>query len=134
MLRNFAKSAICAAGVLAACAPQPEATGRAVYAEFCLSCHGADGMGDGPGVAGLGRAPADLTLIAARNGGVFPLADVMSTIDGYRRAQEGHLTMPEFGVMLEDSPLVLLDAGDGIATSTPRPLAEVADYLWTLQR
>jgi high-affinity iron transporter len=34
--------------------------GRAVFAEACASCHGATGLGDGPGAAALRPAPASL--------------------------------------------------------------------------
>ena len=120
------------AGLLA-CAPPPEVTGRSLYGEFCVSCHGAEGRGDGPAADGLDRKPADLTRIAARNGGVYPLAGVISTIDGYTRAREDNLTMPEFGVMLEDGPLVMIDTGDGIRTPTPERLLALAEYIRTLQ-
>ena len=108
-------------------------SGADLYGEFCASCHGAGGRGDGPDAAGMDPKPADLTRISARNGGAFPLAEVMSTIDGYRRAQAGDLAMPEFGVMLEDAPMVLVDTGDGIETPTPAPLLAVAEYLRTIQ-
>ncbi len=124
---------ILAGAGLLACAPPPEVTGRALYGEFCVSCHGTEGRGDGPAAGGLDRKPADLTRIAARNGGTFPLARVISTIDGYTRAREDNLTMPEFGVMLEDGPLVLVDTGDGIPTPTPERLLALAEYIRTLQ-
>ena len=88
----------------------------------------------GPAAAGLARKPADLTGISERNGGAFPLAQVISTIDGYTRAEKGQLTMPEFGVMLEDQPTVMVDTGDGILTPTPEPLLALAEYLRTLQK
>lgn len=37
------------------------ASGRALYAEHCVACHGAGGLGDGPAGAGLPRPPADLS-------------------------------------------------------------------------
>ncbi len=37
------------------------AEGRRLYAEHCVMCHGAGGIGDGPAGAGLPRPPADLT-------------------------------------------------------------------------
>jgi len=119
---------------LIACARPPEVQGRALYQEFCVSCHGESGRGDGPAAPGLDRKVPDLTLISARNGGTYPLADVLSTIDGYSRAREDNLTMPEFGVMMEDGPLVMVDTGDGIPTPTPERLLALAEYLRTLQR
>lgn len=38
------------------------ATGKKVYQERCQSCHGADGLGDGPQAAGLDPPPADLVV------------------------------------------------------------------------
>jgi mono/diheme cytochrome c family protein len=35
--------------------------GRAIYTQYCLSCHGASGRGDGPSAAGFGTKPADLS-------------------------------------------------------------------------
>ena len=37
------------------------ARGLDLYRQHCASCHGASGMGDGPGGTGLPRRPADLT-------------------------------------------------------------------------
>ena len=37
------------------------ASGMALYAAHCATCHGPSGIGDGPGGAGLPRRPADLT-------------------------------------------------------------------------
>lgn len=122
-------------GVIAACAPIPtKSSGEDLYAEFCMSCHGIAGEGNGPMAQSLARAPSDLTTLSAQNGGTFPLRDVLSTIDGYTRAQHGDLTMPEFGVMLEDQPMVLVDTGDGIETPTPEPMLAIAEYLMTLQK
>lgn len=47
--------------------PQPAAevrvaSGRALYREYCLTCHGERGRGDGPSAAGLDPPPADLGL------------------------------------------------------------------------
>ena len=75
---------------LAACVEEP-IDGRTAYLENCARCHGADGMGGGPAARDLAVAPPDLTTIAARNGGVFPTNQVMSTIDGldsYRRRRQ----------------------------------------------
>jgi len=135
-MRILAPTFLAACCTIAACVPQPPATetGESLYFEFCASCHGASGRGDGPNAASIGKTPADLTLIRARNGGTFPMAYVISTIDGYTRAEEGNLTMPEFGVMMEDQPTVMVDTGDGILTPTPKPLFELAEYLRGIQR
>ena len=73
---------------LAACAPDGRVAGRALYDQYCASCHGRDGAGDGPSAGALTKRPADLTRIAERNGGVFPTIRVMSVIDGYTRRND----------------------------------------------
>src|SRR5215469_1505600 len=46
--------------------------GKMSYESSCAACHGQSGKGDGPVSADLRTKPTDLTLIAKRNGGVFP--------------------------------------------------------------
>lgn len=122
--------------LVAACtvpATQPEVSGRALFEENCTVCHGPGGRGDGPAAAGLTPAPPDLTLLSRANGGVFPRVRVMSYIDGYTR-DAGHGAMPGFGDALADSPMVMVETGDGILTPTPAPLVALADHLERLQR
>lgn len=118
-----------------ACAPAPEVVGRGIYNDNCTSCHGKTARGDGPLANKLDRPVPDLTMISERNEGVFPMAKVLSTIDGYtRRLREGDLIMPEFGIDLQAGPLVNFDSGDGIATPTPSRLIAIAEYLRSIQR
>ena len=53
-----------------------------LYVSYCASCHGRDGKGAGPMVGLLKVPPADLTRIAIRNQGSFPLAKVQKIIQG----------------------------------------------------
>ena len=48
------------------------ASGRATYLQFCSSCHGVEGRGDGPVVKYLLKRPDDLKLIRKQRKGVFP--------------------------------------------------------------
>jgi mono/diheme cytochrome c family protein len=57
---------------------------------YCAACHGRDGTGNGPVARMLKDAPADLTLIAKRNGGVFPKSRVESYVTGNAPGVEGH--------------------------------------------
>src|SRR6056297_2523000 len=70
---------------LAACSPVSSNTGRAIYVDKCAVCHGATGKGDGALAATLDTRPADLTRIAARRDGVWPMLEVMGIIDGYSK-------------------------------------------------
>lgn len=119
---------------LAACAPERPLSGRALYEAYCRDCHGDAGQGDGPAAAGLAHPPADLTRIAARNGGRFPMMRVMSVIDGYTRRGDRASVMPELGAALQEGPVILYDAGDGTAVPTPANLVALGEYLRQLQR
>mgnify|MGYP001158982667 CR=1 FL=1 len=116
------------------CTPEAQVSGRALYGQYCAGCHGSGGKGDGPAAGGLARAPADLTQISARHGGVFPTAHVMSVIDGYTREGDRSSVMPELGVALQSGPLVMVDTGDGVMTPTPVNLVVLARYLERLQK
>lgn len=117
---------------LAACvekAPAPDPA--ADYADYCAACHGPAGKGDGVAAEGLTKKPADLTQLAARNGGTFPTTRVMAQIWGYAKAK-GRGVMPDFAPMMAGE-LVPYDGGDGIDTPTPVRLVALAEYLKTLQ-
>jgi mono/diheme cytochrome c family protein len=119
--------------LLAACVPGEGPTGAKDFATYCASCHGAGGKGDGPMAGELASRPADLTGLAARNGGTFPRLRVMAKIWGYTGGRDGAAIMPNFGPLL-DSPLVPHDAGDGIESPTPTRLIGLADFVASLQR
>lgn len=120
---------------LAACTatmPTPP-VGRALYLDYCSTCHGDAGKGDGPLAGDWDKPPADLTGIARRNGGTFPLAQVMSKIDGYGRSGLKGEAMPEMGQVFQDARQVMVDTGDGTVTPVPEPLFELAEYLRSIQ-
>lgn len=96
-------------------------------------CHGADGRGGGPLSQSLDVTPPDLTLIAERAGGRFPMAKVLSQIDGYTRMQNRDQVMPEYGALLEGDT-VPVDLGGEEFSPVPRPLAAVVAYLQDIQR
>lgn len=56
--------------------------GKSEYESSCASCHGVLGKGDGPMVGLLTKPPSDLTTLARRNGGVFPVQRISEMIDG----------------------------------------------------
>ncbi len=134
-MRTWMMLGAVAVAVTAACAetemPEPE-EGQALYTENCAMCHGPTGRGDGMLSGSLKDKPVDLTRISRRNGGAFPRAEVMSQIDGYTRGQLGDDNMPEFGLLLK-GPTIPVDAGDGVMTPTPRPLAALMEYLESIQ-
>jgi mono/diheme cytochrome c family protein len=101
---------LAAGGVLAASAihlqPQSQPPqlidsirGDNLYKAYCASCHGVDARGNGPMAAWIKVQPPDLTRIAARNGGEFPLARIDRIISGEEALPSGHGTraMPIWG-------------------------------------
>src|ERR1700751_81870 len=56
--------------------------GKAEFQSSCASCHGTDGKGKGPVSEQLKVSPADLTILARKNNGVFPTNAVYETIYG----------------------------------------------------
>lgn len=61
---------------------QDEREGAELYREFCASCHGLDGQGDGPMAVVLTIKPRDLTVLQADNDGILPAERVAHRIDG----------------------------------------------------
>jgi hypothetical protein len=60
----------------------PSMYGGDLFQEYCASCHGRDGTGNGPAADALKRVPPDLTTLAARSGGTFPTLRVARLIGG----------------------------------------------------
>ena len=75
--------------------------GATLYKNYCAACHGPRGTGDGPMVPALKTKVPDLTLIAGRNGGTFPLDKVQAVISGDKPAGLSHGTreMPLWGTL-----------------------------------
>lgn len=72
--------------------------GATLYTENCAVCHGASGNGNGPFEMFLIEKPADLTALAAQNGGAFPFDHVYRIIDGRADyAAHGPRSMPIWG-------------------------------------
>lgn len=70
--------------------------GKREFANNCAVCHGVDAKGKGVYNSYLKTDAPDLTTLARRNGGVFPVASTFETIEG---AGKGHGTrdMPIWG-------------------------------------
>lgn len=80
-----------------AAAQQRVDLGKREFEARCAVCHGVDGKGQGPYAEQLKRALPDLTTLARRNGGVFPVARTFQTIEG-AGAGHGPREMPVWGM------------------------------------
>ncbi|MGA7295160.1 MAG: cytochrome c [Terriglobales bacterium] len=82
----------------AAAAQTSPASGKEMFMNYCASCHGKDAKGDGPAAASLKEAPADLTTLAKRNGGKYPVDKVTSILRGQATVvPHGDQEMPVWG-------------------------------------
>ena len=103
------------------------ASGKEMYLQYCASCHGKEGKGDGPAVSALKVAPSNLTTLSARNNGAFPEIKVSRTIEGSDDlAAHGSRDMPTWGQVFHQME------GDGAATGKLR-VANLTAYLKSLQ-
>jgi hypothetical protein len=90
----FIASIVIATNVLASA--QDIDKGRIEFLSKCAECHGADGKGAGPMSSRLKTKPADLTVLAKRNNGVFSPDAVAEAVDG-RSESHRDTEMPIWG-------------------------------------
>ena len=115
-----------------------EAIGKAEFMSNCAVCHGDDGKGNGPILDYLKDAPADLTQIAARNGGRFPFQDVFDTIaDVDSNRAHGTSEMPVWGNRF-NMEVIAVEGEFGSSTSrmpsARSRILELVFYLATIQQ
>lgn len=104
--------------------------GRNEYMASCASCHGVSAKGDGAVRMYLTKAPTDLTIMAKRNGGVFPTQYAWEVIDGRASVvigAHGAREMPVWGYVYraEDTQPADLHARNRISS--------LLDYLARIQ-
>jgi len=124
----------CAANAVAA--DKMVDVGKFEYEGACAACHGLTGKGNGPFMGQLATKVPDLTVLAAKNKGVFPFDRVYQSIDG-RLELKAHGTreMPIWGrafraqssAFFENSP-----AHDSESAARSRILA-LTEYVYRLQ-
>jgi len=74
------------------------ASAKDMYVNYCAACHGKDGKGNGPATPALKVAPADLTVLARKNDGKYPVMKVSSVLTGQADlAAHGNKEMPVWG-------------------------------------
>lgn len=107
----------------------PITVGEELYLEYCQSCHGAEGRGNGPLADLLRIPPPDLTLIQERAMGVFDVDRIASYIDG-RGGLEGHGTrkMPVWGNIWTDA-----EGGADAEQDVRDQINELVEYIRSMQ-
>lgn len=97
------------------------------FRQYCAACHGVDGRGQGPVAPFLVRKPPDLTTLAFRNDGEFPLDQVYFIIDGRGEvAAHGTREMPVWGERFGDEEVS--------ETAKRERILNIIAYLQSLQR
>ncbi|MGY6409748.1 MAG: c-type cytochrome [Alkalilacustris sp.] len=109
------------------------ALGAELFGQHCAACHGVTAAGDGP-LAPLLTVPVpDLGGLAARNDGVFPMLEVVHTIDGRAgRAAHGG-PMPVWGVVFAETPRFATDDHGALLEASGRIMA-LTLWLESIQR
>lgn len=79
---------------------QDASLGKDLYDQYCATCHGTSGAGDGPLTELMTEKPADLRKLAAENEanpGEFPMLRVIHVIDGRTGVRAHGGPMPTYG-------------------------------------
>jgi hypothetical protein len=72
--------------------------GKALFTQYCASCHGPNGAGNGPLVPSLSTPPANLRLLSLRFGNPLPQDVIARFIDGRADVKaHGPRDMPVWG-------------------------------------
>lgn len=105
--------------------------GHQYFVQYCSACHGGEGRGDGPAASALQPPPADLTRIAQRRGGHFPVAEIRAYIDGRIGVPaHGRREMPVWGERFEE-----MAGGGSLGEAVARDrIQRLLEYLQTMQR
>jgi mono/diheme cytochrome c family protein len=123
--------------------------GKADYLNYCASCHGMDGKGNGPLAPTLKIAPSDLTVITKNNKGNFPYTLLRKTIEsrelGLARAH-GPREMPVWGPVFAQEPegpapgataggggMYSVDAGQCAHLAARVRIMNIVDYIESIQ-
>jgi mono/diheme cytochrome c family protein len=105
-MRRFLLAFLAASLFAAVCNAQainqtPASNGKMMFSNYCASCHGPEGRGDGPVAASLNTPATDLTLLSKNNHGRFPDNRVASVLRfGVNVPAHGTAAMPIWGPIL----------------------------------
>ena len=112
-------------------------SGELEFREFCTQCHGPTGVGNGPTAAILKKKPANLTLLAKNNGGVFPEAEVKDYITGTKFIEShGTREMPLWGNQFRYRAISSSQAGYAPAATPQQVNAKInrlVEYVRSIQ-
>ena len=125
----FALAATLAVAQPSLCAADDVADGHRYFVRYCASCHGTDGLGDGPVAKSLATPPANLRKLGDKYGMPLPAHRIAELIDGRDTARaHGSHEMPVWGEKLYE-----LGHGEKGETGIGEVIAKIIAYLNTIQ-
>jgi mono/diheme cytochrome c family protein len=105
------------------------ADGHRYFVRYCASCHGTDGLGDGPVAKSLATPPANLRKLGDKYGMPLPTHRIAELIDGRDTARaHGSHEMPVWGAKLYE-----LGHGEKGETGIGEVIGKIIAYLNTIQ-
>ena len=119
--------------------------GRTEFLSNCAGCHGADAKGTGLMTSKLKRKPADLTVLARNNNGVFQADAIAAIVDGRGAIRHNKLGMPIWGCRqgpppgrqrkaYQPTPIEsLLDMPCDPEEAIRKRISEIVEYLGRIQ-
>jgi mono/diheme cytochrome c family protein len=126
---SFALGAVLAVAQPAMAAGDDVADGHRYFVRYCASCHGTDGLGDGPVAKSLATPPANLRKLGDKYGMPLPAHRIAEIIDGRDTARaHGSHEMPVWGEKLYE-----LGHGEKGETGIGDVIAKIIAYLNTIQ-
>lgn len=147
MKRTFWVLALAVASALATAGDKVSDAVKADYLAYCASCHGIDGMGNGPLAATLKIPPADLTVISKKSDGRFPYTMLRKTIEGRELGlarAHGPREMPVWGPIFSQELETPVAGGGGgdysgsfaqcINLAARARIMNIVDYIESIQK
>jgi mono/diheme cytochrome c family protein len=105
------------------------AEGHRYFIQYCASCHGQDGLGDGPVAKSLSRPPANLRMLGDKYGMPLPAHRIAELIDGRDSARaHGSHEMPVWGEKLYE-----MGQGERGEYGIGEVIGKIIAYLDTIQ-
>ena len=103
--------------------------GHRYFVRYCASCHGTDGLGDGPVAKSLVTPPANLRKLGDKYGMPLPARRIAQFIDGRDTARaHGSHEMPVWGEKLYE-----MGAGERGEYGIGEVIGKIIAYLNTIQ-
>ena len=108
------------------------------FVNYCASCHGTDGSGNGPMASELKTKPTNLTTLSKNNGGHFPYLSLRDSVAGTSNSSNirahGSREMPVWGnVFRAETGMVQGRQGGSYALAKAR-IQNIVDYLAEIQQ